>query len=180
MKLAILFIFYFICFGLFSQAPKLTDLNRTVRFSVLNPALEIEYPTFGMSSIVLKPGLGINYAYAKLSRKEKSNVLIHLSPFVDISYRMYYNRYRRQQKKRFLNNNSGNFLSANILYRSPEIYSSYERTSKNDLLFSLCWGGTRFPPNGIKHSYRLGSGIYTDLNGVKGFVPVFVNLSFFI
>jgi hypothetical protein len=173
---------FFFCLALISalgigqdvQSDNELENNLIVNF--VNPALEYEMVT-GKSTILSGTfGVGYNGAYEELTITDGGFNYI-IQPFIDIQYKLMYNRQKRERKNRIIHKNSCNFVSFRGIARGWSI-------ADNVLLKSDDFDFAIGPTWGIQRSYDkfrflvdIGPQYYFDTLGNNGFFPFMVQVN---
>lgn len=157
-----------IVIGQNNDSGKLT--SKVYRLNFLNPGFEIEFPVSSRFTFSANAGVGYGGAYPNLTRADNGFVYI-ISPFIDLQFKRFYNLEKRLDSGKSIKNNSGNFLSARLLWRGSSIDDNVIRSTQNDFSFSATWGIQR--NYGKFHLlFDLGPEIYWDTEGTSGFFPI--------
>jgi hypothetical protein len=114
-----------------------------LRLKIINPGIAFE-KSLGKST-TLETGIGFGYNLANESLEEFSEGgwQYIFAPFVDIQGRKFYNLGRRERNGKSIEDNSGNFVAARILYTGPAAASSTTRFSDHTFAVGPTWGFQR-------------------------------------
>lgn len=160
---------------LVSSASFCQTTQKVYRVNLLNPAIEAEWPLAKNKTISVGAGIGYGGGYPQLTEADNGFIYI-ISPFVDTQIKHYYNIEKRSSKNLNTAYNSGNFVSARLLWRGSSIDDNVVRSSNNDFAFGPTWG--------IQRSYKklhllfdLGPYFYWDTQGNSGFFPLIFQLN---
>ena len=182
MKKSISLIFVFFSIVCLAQENS-SNLERVFRVNVLSPGIEFETPVSAKSTLSINPGIGLQGAYSNLSytynigQKTNNPLTYYIAPFLDLSYKTYYNRDKRQAKGKSLAFNSGNYWAIRLLSNFKELEThNMTRTDHTDFAFGPTWGIQR--AYGDFHLlFDLGPVYYFDTKGNNGFFPIMLQLN---
>ncbi|AEM71952.1 hypothetical protein Murru_2930 [Allomuricauda ruestringensis DSM 13258] len=170
--LSILYIVLFVG-NVFSQGGD--GLENIFRLNFINPALEYEKKTGDYSVISGAAGIGYGGSYRELEIQGNGFVYI-ISPFVDIQYKLFYNRKKRVSKGKSILYNSGNYVSLRGITRFLPLTENVVRTDKTDFAIGPTWGLQRSFGK-IHFLFDIGPQYYFDTKGNGGFFPIMVQIN---
>lgn len=139
MKKLLCFLFVLVSFNVFGQeAPQ--DLQTILRANILSPGVECELPVSDRTTLTANTGVGVSGSYLNLSYTN-SGITYFVAPFLDLSYKLFYNRDSRLTKGKNVAFNSGNYWSLRLLTNFKEIAShNIIRKDNIDFAFGPTWG----------------------------------------
>lgn len=174
MKKLLFPLFLFLCFTSLGQEPE--NLQKIFRVNMANPSVELEYPLSNKATLSANTGIGIQGSYLNLSYTN-SGVTYFIAPFLDLSYKKFYNRDARLAKGKSIDSNSGNYWSIRLLSNFNEIEShNIIRKDRIDFAFGPTWGLQR--AYGDFHLlFDMGPVYYFDTKGNTGFFPIMLQLN---
>ncbi len=175
MKKLLVLLLTFISITSFGQE-KTLELQKVFRINILSPGVEFELPISRKSTIAANPGIGIQGSYLHLDYTN-SGVTYYIAPFLDLSYKKFYNRDKRLSKDKNLNYNSGNYWGIRLLTNFKEL-KAHNVLRKDDINFAFgpTWGLQR--AYGKMHLlFDVGSVYYFDTKGNNGFFPIMLQLN---
>ncbi len=151
-------------------------LQNNWRVNFLNPSIEYEFKTSEKS--VLSAGLGVGYggSYRELETISADGFNYIISPFLDLQYKLIYNRKKRLAKGKNLNHNTGNYVSFRALLRGWSIAENVFRKDNVDVIVGPTWGLQR--SYGKFHFlFDVGPQYYFDSLGNNGFFPLMIQIN---
>jgi len=155
---------------------KTVELQSVFRANVLSPGFEVELPISNNSTISANTGVTISGSYLNLSYSN-SGILYFIAPFVDMSYKKFYNLNSRMAKGKSISGNSGNYWGIRLLSNFKAIESeNIIRKANVDFAFGPTWGIQRSIGN-FHMLFDLGSVYYFDVKGNNGFFPLAMQLN---
>lgn len=161
------------CFGQEEQSKSELKDNLIVNF--LNPALEYELVTGKNTILSSALGIGYNGAYEELTiTNDGFNYIIQ--PFLDVQFKLLYNRQKRERKNRITYKNSGNFVSFRGIARGWSIADNIIKSDDFDFAIGPTWGFQR-SYNKFRFLVDIGPQYYFDSIGNSGFFPFMVQLN---
>ena len=100
------YLFFLLIIGLncFGQN-ETSELQTIFRVNALSPGIELELPLNQASSLSINSGIGISGSYKNLSYTN-SGITYFISPFMDLSYKKFYNIDKRLGKNKNILGNS--------------------------------------------------------------------------
>lgn len=151
-------------------------LQKILRINAISPGLELELPLNNTSSLAINPGIGFSGSYNNLSYAN-SGVTYFISPFMDLSYKKFYNLDKRLEKGKSISGNSGNYWGIRLLTNFKDFKSeNIIRKDNIDFSFGPTWGIQR--EFGKFHLlFDVGSVYYFDTKGNNGFFPIMLQLN---
>lgn len=167
----------FIFISLISLGQETTnELQNIFRANVLSPGLEMEVPLSNNSTFAANTGIGIQGSYNDLSYTG-TGFIYFIAPFVDLSYKKFYNRDKRLTKGKNISSNSGNYWGAKLLTNLKEV-ESHNMIRKDDIDFAVgpTWGIQRAYGN-FHYLFDIGPVYYFDTKGNNGFFPIMLQLN---
>lgn len=175
MKSILYLLFIFISISSLGQETT-NDLQKIIRANILSPGLEMELPLSNKSTISANAGIGISGSYLNLSYTN-SGIIYFISPFLDLSYKRFYNRDSRVTKGKNIFSNSGNYWGVRLLTNFKEIDSeNIIRKDDIDFAFGPTWGIQRAYGN-FHLLFDAGPVYYFDTKGNSGFFPIALQLN---
>lgn len=167
----------FIFIGITSWAQETTDnLQKIVRANLVSPGIEMELPISNKSTLSANTGIGVSGSYMNLSYTN-SGFTYFIAPFLDLSYKKFYNRDIRVRKGKNISSNSGNYWGARLLTNFKDITSeNIIRKNDIDLAFGPTWGIQRSYGN-FHLLFDVGPVYYFDMIGNNGFFPIVLQLN---
>ncbi len=169
---------YLLLLWLFSSLTCLgqDELQSIFRINALSPGLELEMPISKTSTLAINPGIGINGSYANLSYAN-SGILYFISPFIDVSYKEFYNIDKRLAKGKSIAGNAGDYVGIRLLSNFKE-FKAENIIRKDNVDFALgpVWGIQRALGN-IHFLFDVGPVYYFDTKGNGGFFPIMLQLN---
>lgn len=170
----ILFILIFV-FQVVSQENKIS-LENNWRVNFLNPGVEYEFATGEKSVISLGLGVGYSGSYRELEVQSKDGFNYIISPFLDMQYKIIYNRDKRLNQGKNINNNSGNYISIRAMARGWSIAENVFREDNKDIVIGPTWGIQRSFKK-VHFLFDIGPQYYFDSIGNNGFFPLMLQLN---
>lgn len=162
--------------NIFSQdAPP--ELSPQLRINFLNPG--IDYEMVITKSTVLSLGGGIGYfgSLEELTGPNANNGFQYVvTPFLDIQYKLLYNRKKRLRKGKDISHNSGNYISGRFFWKGESIADNTDRLDTNDFMTGITWGFQRSYDK-IHILFDVGPVYYFDTMDNNGFFPIMVQLN---
>ncbi len=153
-------------------------MNNVLRINTLNPGIELEIPITNKSVMSINPGVGIHGSYLHL---EAGNIgsgwTYYTAPFLDLSYKVFYNQDLRISKNKKTKYNTGNYIGFRALTYFKEI-STHNVNRIDDTSFEIgpTWGMQR--AYGRMHFlFEVGQVYYFDKLGNNGFFPLMIQLN---
>ena len=162
---------------MYSQENSNTDLENNFVVNFLNPGVDYELAISSKTLVSFGAGIGYSGSYTELTAIPASGFVYEISPFLDIQYKVIYNRKKRLLKGKSLTYNSGNFVSFRSITRGKSIESNYLRTDKIDFAIGPTWGFQR-SYNKLRLLIDIGPQFYFDTNGNNGFFPFMIQINF--
>lgn len=160
----------------YSQENKDTNVQNTFRITFISPGIEYELALTKNSTIAANAGLTIPVSYPNQDI-EGSGFFYYVAPFVDLSYKRFYNREKRLANKKNIAFNSGNYWSARLLTNFKEIYAhNISRTDNISFAVGPTWGLQRAYGK-VHFLFDIGPVYYFDTKGNSGFFPFMVQLN---
>ena len=153
-----------------------SELQTIFRVNALSPGIELELPLNQVSSLSINSGIGISGSYKNLSYTN-SGITYFISPFMDLSYKKFYNIDKRLGKNKNILGNSGNYWGIRLLSNFKEFKSeNIIRKDNIDFAFGPTWGIQRAFSN-FHFLFDVGSVYYFDTKGNSGFFPIMIQLN---
>lgn len=162
-----------------AQTEDVATTEKIWRINVFNPAIELEIPTGNNFSFSSSVGIGYGGGYPDLTfyTGSATDLIIIVTPFLDIQEKWFYNFKRRTRKSKNTSHNSANFVSARLFARGPSIYENWGRTSDFDVTIGPTWGIQRKFWKNFHLLFDVGPVFYFDTKGNGGVFPIIVQLN---
>jgi hypothetical protein len=175
MKILLILICISICM-LNSAQSNTNELQNIIRVNAISPGIEVEIPFCNKSTLSVNTGIGVSGSYMNLSYVN-SGWTYFIAPFMDLSYKRFYNLNSRIAKGKSISGNSGNYWSIRLLTNFDEI-KSYNVTRKDNIDFAVgpTWGIQRSKGN-FHMLFDIGPVYYFDTIGNHGFFPIAIQLN---
>ena len=176
-KFKTIIILFFYTLSSFSQENKDISLQNLFKLNFINPG--VGYDLAISNSTLFSTDVGISYsgAFDKITLIENNGFQYVIAPVVNMQYKYFYNRYKRKQKDKAIDFNSGNYFSLRIQGRGTSIAENLTRTDDIDFLIGPTWG---FQRSFSKFYYLIDFGptYYFDTIGNGGVFPINVQIKF--
>jgi len=174
-----LLVFGLLAIGNYAQEKNTIQTENIWRINFLNPSVELEVPTGTYSTFSSALGIGYGGGYPDLTSADNGFIYI-ISPFADFQHKWFYNRNKRIEKNRTIENNSGNFVSLRMIIRGNSIAENVIRTSDFDFAIGPTWGIQRKYGKNFHLLFDVGPQYYFDTNGNGNIWPIMlqINLGF--
>lgn len=161
-------------FGQFNEKTE-EDLKNNWIVNFVNPAIEFEWASSNSTILSTALGIGYNGAYKELTMSSRGFNYI-IQPFLDVQYKLMYNRPKRAQKNRIITKNSGNFVSLRAIARGWSLADNLIKTDDFDFAVGPTWGIQRSYGN-FRFLVDIGPQYYFDSLGNDGFFPFMVQIN---
>lgn len=169
----IIFFSFFSCFigYSFGQTENVTRIN------FLNPSITMERALSPKTTFEAGVGFGYNGSYPDLAFASESGIQYIFAGFVDLQSRYYYNLEKRQDKRKNIGSNSGNFIALRMLYTGPDVASNFIRFDNNSFAVGPTWGIQRAYGK-FNLAYSMGPINYFNTSGSHNWFPLILEINF--
>ncbi len=156
------------------------SLNTVLRINVLSPGVELEVPVSEKSTFAFNPGIGMHGSYRQLEYNYNTgnSFTYFVSPFLDISFKKFYNLTNRLSRGQNINFNSGDYLGLRLLTNFKEFKAvNIHRIDHISFDFGPTWGFQRTCGR-IHFLFDIGPVYYFDSMGDSGIYPIQIQFNF--
>ncbi len=159
-NISILFIFVFL--QVFSQKE---DLKDQVLISFDITSLKISYEKVISNKITSNLGLGIGAGYYNVDNNVNHKIgmsIVNIPIVVSQNNKYYYNREKRQNDNKSIENNSGNYIGLKFRFNTGT--ESTDLSPHNSLLSEINWGLQRDLGHNWIFNFSIGIGYLSDFD----------------